>query len=154
MSKKTWPFLVVYLRSCWYLLLMSQLWHIWKKAGRYDRKKFFPMASLHVSPFNPQNDSEIPVETSFFGAQGILAIRTFMINHLIDIKTIVAHCFIRRNKSRWKVIHCNKNGMFSPNKTNKGSFNPGLPFCAFFFLLLSGSVSINYLGQNQGIVFF
>lgn len=89
------------------------------------------MASFQVSPLNPQNDSEIPLGTSFLGAQGILAIRTFKINNnLTDTK---AHFFIRRKQNRWKVIHCNKNGMFSPSKTNRGLFLlPRLPFSTFF----------------------
>ena len=121
---------MVYLRSSWYILLMSQLSKIWKKSGRYDKKNFLPMASFQVSPLNPQNDSEIPLGTSFLGAQGILAIRTFKIHNLTDTK---AHFFIRRKQNRWKVIHCNKNGMFSPSKTNRGFFLlPGLPFCACF----------------------
>ena len=130
-KKKTRPFLVVYLRSrvdisCWCLSFQK----FEKSLEGMTKKNFLPMASFQVSPLNPQNDSEIPLGTSFLGAQGILAIRTFKIHNLTDTK---AHFFIRRKQNRWKVIHCNKNGMFSPSKTNRGFFLlPGLPFCACF----------------------
>ena len=75
--------------NSWYLLLMFQLRTIWKESVEGMTGRRFPKASLHVSPFNPQNDSEIPLETSFLGPPRHLGY-TFKTNSLTDINPTVS----------------------------------------------------------------